>query len=106
MLIDGGVRLDRSSLTRAVLSPRIGAILSVRADGRAILRGGIGLFTERTPLLAGDFEAFEPREVTSYAPTGATTSAPHATARRPWHRPGRVWNVQYDHKFDDRSGMR
>lgn len=106
VLIDGGVRLDRSSLTRAVLSPRVGAILSVRADGRAILRGGIGRFTERTPLLAGAFAAFEPVEVTSYAPTGSATSL-----LTPWRgalAPARavVWNLQYDYKFDDRTGMR
>ena len=106
VLIDGGVRLDRGSLTHAVASPRVGAILSLRADGRAILRGGIGLFTERTPLLAGDFGAFEPREVTSYAPTGSTTSL--LTPRRGALAPARavVWNLQYEYKFDDRTGMR
>ncbi len=106
VLIDGGVRLDRSSLTRAVFSPRVGAILSLRADSRAILRGGIGLFTERTPLLAGAFEAFEPRAVTTYGPTGQATSL--LTPRRGALDPARavVWNLQYDYKFDEHTGMR
>jgi len=106
VLIDGGVRLDRGSLTHAVVSPRVGAILGLRADSRAILRGGIGVFTERTPLLAGAFESFEPWEVTTYGTAGPTTSL--LTPRRASLDPARavVWNLQFDYKFGDHTGMR
>ena len=106
VILDAGARLDRSSLTEAAVSPRIGAILGLRADGRAILRGGIGLFTERMPLLAGTFAAFEPREITTYGPSGPQTTL--LTPRRGALAPARavVWNAQYDIKFDEHTGMR
>ncbi len=106
VLIDGGLRLDRGSLTQTVFSPRVGAILSLRADSRAIVRGGIGVFTERAPLLAGAFAAFEPREVVTYDAHGSTASL--LTPRRNALLPARavVWNLQYDYKFDERTGMR
>ncbi|MBP7778859.1 MAG: TonB-dependent receptor [Acidobacteria bacterium] len=106
VLIDAGLRFDHGSLTRGVFSPRVGAILSPRPGSRAILRGGIGVFTERTPLLAGAFAAFEPREVTTYDSNGPTTSL--ITPRRAALDPARavVWNLQYDYKFDEHTGMR
>lgn len=58
VMLDGGLRLDASSLAGTMLSPRAGAIVSVGPAGRGILRGGAGLFVERMPLMAGAFEAF------------------------------------------------
>ena len=107
VMLDGGLRLDAGSLAGTMLSPRAGAIVSVRPDGRGILRGGAGLFVERMPLMAGAFEAFEPRVHTVYDAGGSSTLTT-LTPRLGQLAPARalVWNLQYDHKFDDRAALR
>jgi hypothetical protein len=76
-------------------------VLGLLPDGRGIVRGGTGLFYERTPLLAGAFQSLDVQTVRRFAPDGSETSAtryvntvtsPLLTAS------GRVWNLDYDHR--------
>ncbi len=105
LLVELGGRIDRDGvLQRWNLTPRTGFALGLQSDARTVLRGGIGLFYDRTPLNVGAFESFAPRTVTTYAPEGlalASTAYVNRTAsgmRTPYSR---IWNLELDHKFDD-----
>jgi hypothetical protein len=72
-----GLRLDREDVIERVnWSPRAGVSIGVLADGRGILRGGVGRFRQRTPLNVGAFAAFESRTVTRFGPGGAPLGPP------------------------------
>jgi hypothetical protein len=74
-----GVRMDREDVIDHVSwSPRGGVSLAVLPEGRAILRGGIGRFRQRTPLNIGAFEQFEPRTVSRFDPAGLPLGLPVA----------------------------
>src|SRR5688572_21592211 len=75
--VELGLRADREAITEKVnFSPRAGVALSVLRDGRAILRGGLGKFVERTPLTVGAFTQYEVATVQRFAATGAALGAP------------------------------
>jgi hypothetical protein len=72
-----GFRVDRDGVTERVnYSPRGGVAFSVLPEGRAILRGGVGKFAERTPLTIGAFTQFAPRIAQRFDPAGIPTTAP------------------------------
>ena len=72
-----GLRADREAITQRIkLSPRAGMSISVLPDGRAILRGGLGKFVERTPLTVGAFSQYETARVQRFAPGGAPLGNP------------------------------
>ncbi len=74
LLVEAGLRLDRDGvLRRTVFTPRLGA--SLAAGERLVLRGGVGLFGERTPSLVGAFDRIEARSDTRYAGDGETPLA-------------------------------
>lgn len=105
VLVELGLRVDRDGVIRRTnVSPRLGAVVGVLADGRGIVRGGIGRFYERTPLLVGAFEAIEAPTVTRFEADGVTQrGAAVAYTHRvdaPLRTPsGRVWNIEYDHRI-------
>lgn len=71
-----GARMDKEDVIgRANWSPRGGVSVAVLPEGRAILRGGVGKFRQRTPLNIGAFEQFESRHVTRFAPDGRIVSS-------------------------------
>lgn len=74
LVVEAGVRADRDGvLGSTTVSPRAG----VRATlGKATLGGGVGRFVERTPLVAGAFEAFEVRTETRFDEEGAVLAGP------------------------------
>jgi outer membrane receptor protein involved in Fe transport len=72
-----GLRMDREDVIEKVnFSPRAGVAVSVLPEGRAILRGGLGRFRQRTPLNVGAFTAFEDRIVTRFGPDGEALGPP------------------------------
>jgi len=72
-----GFRVDRDGVTEQVnYSPRGGIAVSVLPEGRAILRGGVGKFAERTPLTLGSFTEFAPRVAQRFDPTGTPLGTP------------------------------
>jgi hypothetical protein len=75
--VELGMRTDREAITEKMnFSPRGGGAFSVLPEGRAILRGGIGKFVERTPLTVGAFTQYEVATVQRFAATGAALTAP------------------------------
>ena len=68
-----GGRLDRDGITeRFNMTPRVGLAMRLNDSGSAVLRGGFGLFFERTPSIAGTFDQFESALDTRYASDGVT----------------------------------
>ncbi|MEO8482713.1 MAG: TonB-dependent receptor [Acidobacteriota bacterium] len=104
-----GARFDRDGVTRQQnVSPRLGFVFSLRADARSVVRGGVGRFIGRTPLLAATFEALESGTVGRYGQDGVTPVAPeirvpNVVAGRLEPSSSRVWNLEYDHRI--RSGL-
>ena len=103
-----GARLDRDGvLHRWNLTPRVGSALLLDETGSHVLRGGFGLFYERTPLAAGAFDQFEAPVERRFAADGITLQgspvffgramAPDLRTAR-----GRTWDVAYDYRFNPR----
>ena len=72
LTLELGLRMDRDAIVERInWSPRGGMSIGVMPDGRAILRGGVGKFSQRTPLNIGAFPSFETRVVSRFAADGA-----------------------------------
>ncbi|HEV8348469.1 MAG TPA: TonB-dependent receptor [Vicinamibacterales bacterium] len=107
-----GARVDRDGVVRRWnVTPRVGAALLLNESGSAVLRGGYGLFYERTPSAAGAFEQFESALDTRFAADGITPLAPgvrfvHVT--QPDLRTARssAWDLSYDHRLSPRWTLR
>ena len=79
-----GARMDKEDVIERVnWSPRGGISVSVLPEGRAILRGGVGRFRQRTPLNIGAFGTFESRVVTRFGPDGQQLAPPVALVNVP-----------------------
>jgi hypothetical protein len=99
-----GIRMDREDVIERVnWSPRAGVAVGILADGRGILRGGIGRFRQRTPLNVGAFTQFESRQVTRFdvdeVPIGAPityVNVPASDLRTPEAVAGNIeWNQRF-----------
>jgi hypothetical protein len=66
-----GVRFDYDTITDSThASPRAGFLLALTRDGKTLLKGGVGLFYDRVPLMAATFPDLPERTVTVLAPNG------------------------------------
>jgi hypothetical protein len=75
--LEYGIRMDREDVVERVnWSPRGGVSISVLPEGRAIVRGGVGRFRQRTPLNIGAFIQHEARVVSRFAADGTPLGAP------------------------------
>jgi hypothetical protein len=103
LLLEFGGRLDRDGVLRRITpSPRLGGSLGVLPGGRGVLRGGIGRFVQRTPLLVAAFERFEPRIVE--AVTGTVMLQPRRRVERTPR--AMVTSVEYDHRLTAQLSLR
>ncbi len=106
LLVEAGVRVDRDGvLTRVNGTPRVGAVVLLNERGTAVLRGGYGLFFERTPSVVGAFGQFETTTDRRYDADGTTpltlpmvfvhrASADLDTAR------SATWNLGFDDRLN------
>jgi len=108
--VETGVRLDRDGVLGNVnLSPRIGTAVQFGDGGRAVLRGGFGLFVERTPSMAGAFTSFETAVDTRFVSVGSqqsqviSQSAVAQTAASDLQTPAsKTWDAAFDYRFNAR----
>jgi hypothetical protein len=102
-----GLRADRDGVIEGVnWSPRAGAAFSILPEGRGILRGGYGKFSQRTPLNIDAFSSFESRRVHRFDPNGLELRPPISlsnTVDHPLRTPeAGVGNVEWDQRFGRR----
>jgi hypothetical protein len=77
LILEVGVRRDRDDVVKRVnYSPRVGMSVSLLPEGRGILRGGFGKFSERTPLAVGAFTQYPVRTTSRFTPAGAPLGVP------------------------------
>ena len=71
-----GARFDNDTVTSSThAAPRAGFLLALTRDGRTLLKGGIGLFYDRVPLMILTFPDLPDRTVTVLDQKGATLSS-------------------------------
>ena len=102
-----GFRVDRDAVVERVnFSPRGGVAVSVLPEGRAIVRGGIGKFVERTPLGIGAFTQYAARTAQRFDAAGAPLTGPitfEHTVAAPLVTPESiVQTVAWDQRFGRR----
>jgi hypothetical protein len=105
--IEGGARLDRDGVVgRWNVTPRVGAALLLNEAGSSVLRGGYGLFFERTPSAAGAFKygQFETFTDTRFADDGVIPLGPpirFVDITTPTLRTARAttWDVTYEYRW-------
>jgi len=106
--VEFGGRVDRDGVTeRWNLTPRVGTAVLLKSDGSAVLRGGFGVFFERTPSAAGVFEQYASYTDARFAADGITplgAAVPFDYVLSPDLRTSRsvTWDVGYDHRFSPR----
>jgi hypothetical protein len=102
--LEYGARLDRDGIVgRWNVTPRVGAALLLNQSGSSVLRGGYGLFYERTPSAAGAFEQFETFTDTRFADNGTPLGPPLPVERltAPNLKTARsvTWDVGYEYRW-------
>ena len=76
LLLDVGLRFDGDTLTSSAhAAPRLGFQLALTRSGRTMLRGGVGEFYDRVPLMIPAFQWFPDRTVFALNPAGQVTSS-------------------------------
>jgi hypothetical protein len=112
--VEYGARVDRDGVVgRWNVTPRIGTALLLNEAGSSVLRGGYGLFFERTPSAAGAFAyaQYETFTETRFADDGVTALGPPVrfvpvidprllTAR------AATWDVTYEYRWKPSLSMR
>jgi Carboxypeptidase regulatory-like domain/TonB dependent receptor-like, beta-barrel len=77
LIFELGIRSDRDDIVEQInYSPRVGMSISLLPEGRGILRGGFGKFSERTPLTVGAFTQYDVQTVSRFASDGTSLGAP------------------------------
>ena len=112
VVFDLGVRYDRDRIGKENnFAPRLGVVLVPVANGRTVVRGGVGLFYDKIPLNVGSFEQYQDFVVTTFANNGTTiVDGPRLflnTAPSDLENPYSVaWNAQVDHEVSQRMLLR
>jgi hypothetical protein len=102
LTIDAGVRLDHDGLARTSnVAPRLSFMYRPLHSQLVIVRGGIGIFSDRAPLSVGYFAQLPGRVVTTYAEDGISIiDGPrhfeHRRAARLRNPYSLRWSVQTD----------
>jgi len=112
VVLDLGLRYDRDLIgANNNFAPRLGLVLVPAANGRTVIRGGVGLFYDKIPLNVGSFEQYQDFVVTTFANNGTTVvDGPRLflnTAPEDLENPYSVaWNAQVDHEVSQRLLLR
>jgi outer membrane receptor for ferrienterochelin and colicin len=102
LILDLGLRFDGDTITNSGhVAPRAGFQLALNRSGRTMLRGGVGEFYDRVPLMIPSFRSFPERTVLLLNPQGEVTSSTVYTnevigdLRNPRST---AWNLALTHK--------
>jgi hypothetical protein len=112
LVFEFGGRVDRDgALEQWNLTPRSGAALLLKPDGSMTLRGGAGLFYERSPLVVQAFNQLEHRSETRFEADGVTPEGPtiffanrvDGILRTPT---AFTWNLEYNYRLNNAWSVR
>ncbi len=112
LILEYGVRLERDGVFgRLNVIPRVGVAVALDKNRNATIRGGWGLFYERTPLMAGEFGRLSDLTETAYGPDGTTILGTpvvyaHALAASPQTPRSSTWNIGYEHRLSPSVSVR
>ena len=82
LTLSPGLRFDHDSVTSSNhLAPRLGFLLALTKDGKTLLKGGVGVFYGRVPLLLPAFPQMPGRTVTIFNEDGGLESVTPFTNR-------------------------
>ena len=103
--IEFGGRVDRDGVVEAFnATPRIGSAVLLNKSGSAVLRGGFGLFYERTPSTVGAYSMFGNVVDQRYQQNGVTPIGPAVTFSHvgvDLQTPrSRTWDLGIDQRFN------
>ena len=71
LTLNFGLRFDNDTITNSThAAPRAGFLLTLTRDGKTLLKGGVGRFYDRIPLMVSVFPDLPNRTVTVFAPDG------------------------------------
>lgn len=105
-----GLRADTDSITSSThAAPRAGFLWELTKDGKTLLKGGVGLFYDRVPLLVPTFEDLPDRTVETLAPGGVVlTSTPYLNRiANPLRNPRSTsWNLELDRQLTEGLSVR
>lgn len=77
--LDLGIRLDRDGIAEENnIAPRVGYVWLPFKNSKTIVRGGVGIFYDKIPLLAGTFDQLQGRKV-KFFPVGLSGGSPVVT---------------------------
>ena len=73
LTVDLGLRWDHDGIADDHnVAPRLGFALLPFSNDRTVIRGGVGLFSDKIPISVGIFEQYQQRVATKFAPNGIT----------------------------------
>jgi hypothetical protein len=76
LTLNFGLRFDNDTITSSThAAPRAGFLLALTKDGKTLLKGGVGLFYDRVPLMVPIFAALPNRTVTVLGENGPSLSS-------------------------------
>jgi len=76
LILSLGVRFDNDTITKSThAAPRAGFLLVLTKDGKTLLKGGVGLFYDRVPLMVATFPDLPDRTVTILGQNGEAVSS-------------------------------
>jgi hypothetical protein len=76
LTLDLGIRFDNDTITSSThAAPRAGFLLALTGDGKTLLKGGIGIFYDRVPLMAVTFPDLPNRTVSVLSQNGQPVSS-------------------------------
>ena len=99
-IVTPGMRFDYDTVTHSAhTAPRVGFLLTLTKDAKTLLKGGVGRFYDRVPLLAATFPDLPDRTVTLLGENGAVSTSTfyENTLAGPLRNPvSTSWNLELD----------
>ena len=100
LTLNFGLRFDNDTVTSSThAAPRAGFLLALTKDGKTLLKGGVGLFYDRVPLMVPVFPYLPDRTVTLLGQAGTALSSvfyQNEITGQPQNPRSTSWNLELD----------